>query len=158
MTKKRFLANTLHHLTHTLETVAGIEEAEAFLSTVGAELGQDLYDEHFAQPGAEPLHPDTLPEMLVDVETGIGADFAIVERSKNRILLENRTCPFGPEINGTPSICMVTANLLGHLASKSAGYAKVHLEQTIARGHPMCRVNVSLDDNDTPGLEYFADD
>lgn len=158
MTKERFLASTIHHLAHTLETVAGVEEAEAFLSTVGAELAQELSDDQNTQPGGEPSASQALSQRLIGVETGIGAAFELVEQEENRIVLENHSCPFGQQIVGTRSVCMVTANLLGHLASKDTGYAKIHLEKTIARGDRMCRVNVSLDENDRPGLEYFSND
>lgn len=151
------MASTLHHLVQTLETVAGVEEAEAFLSTVGTELGQELCNDQTAQLGEERFQREMLPDVLVGAETDIGAAFKVIERNENHIVLENSTCPFGPQVEGTRSACMITANLLGHLASKSTGYAKIHLEKTIARGDGFCRVNVSLEDTPSPGLEYFAD-
>ncbi|MDX1780290.1 MAG: methanogen output domain 1-containing protein [Thalassovita sp.] len=158
MDRESFLSNTLYHLTQTLETVAGVEEAEAFFSTVGSELGQDIWRGPKPQPEGENVPSHALTDMLLEIETGIGGAFKVISHDEKRIVLENSTCPFGMMEKGTGSVCMVTANLLGHLASKSAGYAKVHLEKTIARGDGYCRMTLTLVDDNSPGFEYFADD
>ncbi|WP_323785428.1 methanogen output domain 1-containing protein [Thalassovita sp.] len=152
------MADTLHHLTKVLETVAGVEEAEAFFSTVGSNVGHIIYDEYASQLEKECSNGEILPKVLIELENRAGGDFRLIEMDENRIVLENTTCPFGAKVNGTRSACMVTSNIVGHLASNCKGYAKVILEKTIARGDGMCRVSVSFNDDITPGLEYFADD
>jgi hypothetical protein len=39
---------------------------------------------------------------------------------------------------------MMTSNVFGHIAARNIGYAKVELQQTIARGHDGCRVVIYL--------------
>ena len=56
-------------------------------------------------------------------------------------------------------MCMMTSNVFGAIAAENLGYAKVELQQTIARGDAGCRVVVYL--KATPeaqaaqGREYF---
>jgi hypothetical protein len=39
---------------------------------------------------------------------------------------------------------MMTSNVFGHIASQNLGYAKVELQETIAKGDPGCRVVIYL--------------
>jgi hypothetical protein len=39
---------------------------------------------------------------------------------------------------------MMTSNVFGFIASENLGYARVSLQETIASGHPGCRVVVYL--------------
>ena len=41
-------------------------------------------------------------------------------------------------------MCMMTSNVFGAIAARNLGYAKVELQETIAKGHPACRVEVYL--------------
>jgi len=56
---------------------------------------------------------------------------------------------------------MMTSNVFGTLASANLGYARVDLEETIARGDGRCRVVVHLREDEAgaqaPGLEYFGE-
>jgi hypothetical protein len=56
-------------------------------------------------------------------------------------------------------MCMMTSNVFGGIAADNLGYAKVVLEETIASGHPGCRVVVYLkptpDAQAAAGREYF---
>jgi hypothetical protein len=57
---------------------------------------------------------------------------------------------------------MMTSNVFGGISAENLGYAKVVLEETIAQGHPGCRVVVYL--KPTPeaeaqlGREYIQGD
>jgi hypothetical protein len=61
---------------------------------------------------------------------------------------------------GRPSMCMMTSNVFGSIAANNVGYAKVELQETIAQGHPGCRVVVYLKPTEeavaAEGREYFA--
>ena len=59
-------------------------------------------------------------------------------------MFANRACPFGDKVVGRPSLCMMTSNVFGSIASDSAGYAKVAIEKAIARGDAGCLVTVYL--------------
>lgn len=56
-------------------------------------------------------------------------------------------------------MCMMTSNVFGAIAAENLGYAKVELQETIARGYPRYRVVLYL--KQTPqaqtceGREYF---
>jgi hypothetical protein len=56
---------------------------------------------------------------------------------------------------------MMTSNVFGHSAARNVGYAEVELQQTLAEGHPECRIVVYL--GSTPeagaaeGREYLAE-
>jgi hypothetical protein len=54
----------------------------------------------------------------------------------------------------------MTSNVFGSIAASNMGYAKVELQETIARGHPGCRVVVHLEPgagaDEADGREYFA--
>ena len=75
-------------------------------------------------------------------------------------MLGNRACPFADKVLGRPSMCMMTSNVFGSIAAENLGYAKVVLQETIAQGHPGCRVVVHLkptaEADAAEGREYFA--
>ncbi len=56
-------------------------------------------------------------------------------------------------------MCMMTSNVFGAIAADNLGYAKVELQETIAKGYAGCRIVVYL--QQTPkaeaaeGREYF---
>jgi len=57
-------------------------------------------------------------------------------------------------------MCMMTSNVFGQIAARNLGYAKIELQETIARGDAGCRVVVHL--RETPEAaraewrEYFS--
>jgi hypothetical protein len=57
---------------------------------------------------------------------------------------------------------MMTSNVFGAIAANNLGYAKVELQETIAQGHPGCRVVVYLKTSEgsegAVGREYFKPD
>jgi hypothetical protein len=96
---------------------------------------------------------------MVDLKRRIQGDFYIIEESDDKIVLGNRACPFEDKVIGRPSMCMMTSNVFGSIAARNLGYAKVELQQTIAEGHPGCRVVVYLRPTEesahAEGREYF---
>jgi hypothetical protein len=56
---------------------------------------------------------------------------------------------------------MMTSNVFGTIASDNLGYAKVALEETIAKGDPGCKVTVYIRTTDeseiAEGREYFGE-
>jgi hypothetical protein len=54
---------------------------------------------------------------------------------------------------------MMTSNVFGRIAADNLGYARVELQETIARGNPGCRIVVHLvpsDETDPQAREYFS--
>lgn len=156
-----FLRDLLRHLAGTLQEVVGIEEAAGFVSVVGREIGGEIDDAYRRALAVESLDREQVRDVLVDLKRRIQGDFFVIEEDEEKIVLGNRACPFGARVKGRPALCMMTSNVFGSIASRNLGYGKVELQETIAEGHPGCRVVVYL--KRTPrseraeGREYFRE-
>ncbi|GGC28718.1 hypothetical protein GCM10011504_03630 [Siccirubricoccus deserti] len=156
-----FLRRLLRELAGTLQDVVGLEEASGYISVVGAAMGEHIDGEYRRALAVDRLSREQVSTVLVDLKRRIQGDFFVVEETEDRIVLGNRACPFGELVLGRPSLCMMTSNVFGSIAAQNLGYAGVALSQTIAQGHPECRVVVHLrpSENAEPGVrEYFRRD
>jgi len=156
-----FLRNLIRTLAGTLEDVIGIEEAEGYISVVGAQIGEELDHAYKAALAVEKLDKRQVSDALVDLKRRIEGDFYILEETENRIVLGNRRCPFGEFVKDRPSLCMMTSNVFGHIAAQNLGYARISLDETIAMGHEGCKVVVYLKPTDSVSenqREYFGSD
>jgi predicted ArsR family transcriptional regulator len=155
-----FLRQLIRELAGTLQDVVGLDEASGFVSVVGQRIGDQINEAYRRALGQERLERPQVAEVLVDLKRRIEGDFRIVVQDDEKIVLENRRCPFGDKVVDRPSMCMMTSNVFGVVAAENLGQAKVVLQETIARGAPRCRVVVHL--RPTPeaeaaeGREYFA--
>lgn len=154
-----FLRKLVRALAGTLEDVVGLSEASGFVSVVGQTIGDEIDRDYRDALGVSTLTPDLVGGVLVDLKRRIQGDFYIIEQDADKIVLGNRACPFGDKVLDRPSMCMMTSNVFGSIASQNLGYAKVELQQTIAQGNAGCRIVVHL--KSTPaaeaaeGREYF---
>ena len=155
-----FLRDLLHHLSGTLQDVVGIEQAAGFVSVVGRAIGENINDRYKHAIGVERLSRQQVAEVLVDLKQRIQGNFRVVEEDDDRLVLETTSCPFEDRVIGRPSLCMMTSNVFGTIASDNLGYAKVVLEDTIANGAQGCRVVVYLREDgeasEAEGIEYFG--
>lgn len=149
----------LRHLAGALQDVIGLEEASGFISIVGQRIGDDLDAAYRSALAVERLDRGQIAEVLVDLKRRIQGDFYIIAEDDDKIVLGNRVCPFGEQVKGRPSLCMMTSNVFGAIAAENLGYARVVIEEAIARGDPGCRIVVHLkpttDADAVPGREYF---
>jgi predicted ArsR family transcriptional regulator len=156
-----FLRTLLRHLSGALQEVVGLREAEGFVSVVGQRMGDEIGADYRRALGVERLSREQLSEVLVDLKRRIQGDFFVVEETPDKIVLGNRACPFGEKVVGRPSLCMMTSNVFGSIASDAVGYAKVVIDKAIARGDPGCRVTVHLRPSDeargAEGREYVRE-
>jgi predicted ArsR family transcriptional regulator len=154
-----FLRTLLRHLAGTLQNVVGLEEAAGFISVVGQEMGEEINLAYRTALGASGLSREQVADVLVDLKRRIQGDFYVIEQDDEKIVLGNRACPFAEKVVGRPALCMMTSNVFGVIAAENLGYAKVVIEQAIARGDPGCRVVVHLkptpEARDAAGREYF---
>lgn len=154
-----FLRKLVRALAGTLEDVVGLTEASGFVSVVGQTIGDEIDHDYRKALGASTLSRAQVADVLVDLKKRIQGDFYVIEQDDDKIVLGNRACPFGDKVLDRPSMCMMTSNVFGSIASQNLGYAKVELQETIAQGHPGCRIVVHL--KSTPeaeraeGREYF---
>ena len=153
--RDRFLRGLVRELAGALEDVVGLPEAEGYIRVVGANIGEQIDNDYKAALGAPQLSRGQVRDVLVDLKRRIQGDFYVIEETEDRIVLGNRACPFAEKVIGRPSMCMMTSNVFGFIAAENLGYAKVELKETIARGHPECRVVVHLKPTEAQGREYF---
>jgi predicted ArsR family transcriptional regulator len=139
-----FLRTLMRELSGTLQDVVGLSEASAFVSVVGQRVGDQIDKQYRAALGVERLSREQAAAVMVDLKRRINGDFYIIEESDEKIVFGNRACPFGAAVRDRPALCMMTSNVFGSIAAENLGYAKVELQQTIARGDPGCRVVVYL--------------
>jgi hypothetical protein len=155
-----FLRRLVRGLAGTLEDVIGLDEASGYFSLVGSALGREIGSDYLAALQREQLGQVELPAVLVDLKRRIGGDFYLIAQDDEKIVLGNRACPFGEQVHGRSSMCMMTSNVFGNIVASNLGYAKVELQETIARGNPGCRVVVWLEPDgaaaNADGREYFA--
>ena len=143
----------------TLEDVIGIEETNGYISVVGGSIGTAIDRDYRAALQISRLDRHQVAAVLVDLKRRIQGDFYIISEDDEKIVLGNRACPFGDQVFGRPSMCMMTSNVFGSIAANNLGYAKVELQETIARGDAGCRVVVYLKPTEearaAEGREYF---
>jgi predicted ArsR family transcriptional regulator len=155
-----FLATLIGQLSGTLEDVVGLEEASGFVSVVGQRIGDRLNRDYRNALGLPSLSREQVAEALVDLKRRIQGDFYVIEVDEEKIVLGNRACPFGDQVLGRTSLCMMTSNVFGVVAAENLGHARVELQQTIARGDPGCRVAIWLKSRPEAaapdGREYFG--
>jgi predicted ArsR family transcriptional regulator len=154
-----FLRTLIRELSGTLQDVVGLEEAAGFVSVVGQRVGDQINHDYKAALQITGMDRSQVADVLVDLKRRIKGEFYVIEEDDEKIVLGNRACPFAEKVLGRPAMCMMTSNVFGVIAAENLGYAKVELQQTIARGDSGCRVVVHL--KPTPqaqaagGREYF---
>lgn len=154
-----FLRSLMRELTGTLESVVGLAETASFISVVGERIGGQIDGEYRQALKVSRLSRAQVTAVLMDLNRRISGDFYVITEDDQKIVLGNRVCPFGDKVVGRPSLCMMTSNVFGSIAADNLGYAKVSIEQAIARGDAGCRVVLYL--RPTPeaeaaaGREYF---
>ncbi len=154
-----FLRTLLSYLANTLEDVVGLQDASGFIAVVGNLMGEEINQYYREALAIEHLSREQVAEVMVDLKRRIDGDFYLIEQDEEKIILGNRVCPLGRMVEGHPSLCMMTSSVFGVIASQNLGYAKVVLDQTIAKGDGGCRVIIYLkptaEANLVEGREYY---
>lgn len=155
-----FLRSLLRELSGTLQDVVGVDEASGFISVVGGRIGDQINEQYKHALRVDRLSRRQVADVLVDLKRRIEGDFFIIEEDDQKIVFGNRACPFADKVIGRPSLCMMTSNVFGAIAAENLGYAKVVIEEALARGDAGCRIVVYLDsgaaEQGGEGREYFA--
>lgn len=154
-----FLRSVLRELAGALEDVVGVDDAAGFISVVGQRIGDELNETYRTALDVAQLNRPQVADVLVDLKRRINGGFRIVEQDDEKIVFANTRCPFEEKVIGHPTLCMMTSNVFGSIAADNLGYAKVVLQETIARGDAGCRVVLYLKQTAiseaAAGREYF---
>jgi len=125
----------------------------------GRKIGEQMNDDYKTALDTSRLSREQVSAVLVDLKRRIQGDFYVIEENDEKIVLGNRVCPFAEKVVGRTSMCMMTSNVFGVIVAENLGYARVVLNETIARGNSGCRVTVYLRQSEEPGQpagrEYF---
>jgi serine/threonine-protein kinase RsbW len=113
-------------------------EVMALAGAIAARDAAALYRERHGVSG--PLTAAQVAEAFLDYERALGGDFFPVEVDDDRVVVGNRTCPFGHAVDGTPEVCRFTSALLGGLGGEVAGDTTVTIEEQLAMGDHQCRL------------------
>lgn len=156
--RDRFVRDLLRDVAHSLVKTLGEEKAAEFVSAIGGRVGEQINLYYTAALRKVHLTRAEVAQVMVDLKRRIEGDFFIIEENDEKIVLGNRACPFGAKVKDRPTLCMMTSNVFGGIASRNVGYAKVELQQTIANSAKECRVVVYLrptaEAEKAPGREY----
>jgi predicted ArsR family transcriptional regulator len=154
-----FLRTLIRELSGTLQDIVGIDEASGFVSVVGQNMGRQIDRDYKVALDTDELTREQVAQVLVDLKRRINGEFYVISEDEEKIVLGNTACPFAEKVIGRPAMCMMTSNVFGSIAAENLGYAKVELQQTIAKGDQGCRVVVYLkptaEADEARGREYF---
>ncbi|SFD52682.1 methanogen output domain 1-containing protein [Roseivivax sediminis] len=150
-----FVRELLSELATLLESGVGLEQTASYIARVGDRIGSEMNCEYVGAAGNGKLSVDQVAAALVDLKRRINGGFSVESIEEDCIVLVNTACPFGRYVNGRRSLCMMTSSVFGRLAADNLGYARVEIDEAIARGDPGCRVLVHLSPGDA-GFEYHG--
>lgn len=157
-----FMRSLIRELSGLLEEVVGLEEAQGFISVVGQNMGGMMSDMYRQAWDVSSLDRDQVIQVLLDLKARIRGDFYVIKSDDDKVVMGNRVCPFQEKVKDRPSLCMMTSNVFGTIAAENGGYAKVVLEETIAKGDDGCRVvvyfNSGPEADAAQGREYYKSD
>lgn len=139
-----FTRTLIRELSGVLQDVVGIEEASGLVSIVGRNMGREIEGMYKSAFQVSQLSREQVTAVLLDLKRRIQGDFFVIEETDDKIVFGNRACPFAEKVIGRPAMCMMTSNVFGAIAADNLGYAKVELQETIARGDAGCRVVIYL--------------
>ncbi|WP_150467917.1 methanogen output domain 1-containing protein [Francisella sp. SYW-9] len=156
-----FLRTLIRHLTGTLQDTVGEEDSKGFVSVVGQVMGEEINMTYKNALSLEKIPKELLSKVLVDLKERIKGEFYVIEETEDKIVFGNTQCPFAEKVIDRPSLCMMTTNVFGTIASDSAGYAKVSIDKAIANGDKECLVTVYLnpkskETKDNTGREFIG--
>jgi len=155
-----FMRNLIRELSGLLEDMVGLEETAGFISVVGQHIGTEINQLYRQEMNIPKLNREQVANVLTDLKRRINGSFAVEEQDADKIVLVNKDCPFAEKVKGRTSLCMMTSNIFGVITADNLGYAKVELQETIARGDLGCRVVIYLNPDSeeaqaASGRDYF---
>jgi predicted ArsR family transcriptional regulator len=157
--RDRFLRELVGALAETIEQVVGLDQAQGFVAVVGDKIARSADLDYRAAAQVGTLGVDQVAEALVDFKRRIDGGFSIAAIDDRGVVLVNTRCPFGREVLGRESLCMMTSTVFGRIAADNLGFAHVRIDEAIARGDRRCVVSIRFDEQapaqSIGGRSYF---
>ena len=156
--REQFLREMIGALAETIEQVVGLDQAQGFIAVVGDKIGRAVEAEYRRRAGGQ-MSLEQLSEALVDFKRRIDGGFSIAAIDAQGVVLVNTRCPYGRDVLGRESLCMMTSNVFGRMAAENLGFAHVRIDESIARGDRRCVVSIRFDEEaparSIGGRSYF---
>lgn len=127
------------------EQALGPEMASAYLTAVGRLVAgkvEQLYRDAWGVRRA--FTPEEYARLVVDLKKRIGEEFFLTSVSREKVVIHGGQCPFRDLVRTTPQLCLITGSLLGDIAVRNFGYAKVARRRCIGAGDAGCEIAVHL--------------
>lgn len=157
--RDRFLRIIIGEMAETLQDIVGEDEARGFMAVIGQRVGEHINGCFKAALQVESFTREQVAAICVEFKRRIEGGFFIISQDDNRIVFGNHKCPFGTDVVGRPTVCMMTSNVFGTIAAQSLGYGKVSIDKSIAKGDGECLVTLHLrripESDAAPGREYY---
>ncbi len=135
-------------------TAYGPEGRAGFVGAAAGRQAERRYRQSARLAG--PFDAGQVATAFADFQRAIGGDFEVLEVDGSTAVVANRTCPFGAAIGAAPHLCRVTSAMLGSMAARASGRARVSPYQTLASGDQCCRLEVDLAPDDEPGGHIYT--
>ena len=144
--KDPFLKALVVELVNAVDLTHGPAAAESAVAHVGTTVSKRMETAYRKQRDLdENLTTEQLAEVYLGLKDAIGGDFYLHSIDDDKIVLGNRTCPFGEGVRFAPSLCRMTSSVFGGIGARNTGHdVAVHLEERIAVGDSECRVTIWL--------------
>ena len=127
--KEVFFFETTLELTRNMNE----EQARELLNKAGSAIGKKIFELYRQFYGVDRLSVEQFAEAVVDVHKKIGAAFVTLEKTSEKFIFTNTMSPFGSAAKSLPGLSILTSSILGTMAVKSFGYAKVSMRKTLAK-------------------------
>jgi len=142
-----FLKTLLVDFVYLMENYLGSVRVGEYVTQVGLAVGARIEDQ-YRQAGRlkAPISPQQYGELIVDLKQRIGGNFSLKSVSPSQVALTSTSCPINSlvDITSSPALCRVTSSVFGGIAARNFGYAKVVIDESIARGNKRCKVRIFL--------------
>lgn len=132
--------------------------ANAYIEQLGLSASRCFEEVSKKQLGYEgKICADQYADLIVNLKNQIGGKFSRASSAPGVVSVVNKRCPFGDVVKEAPELCRMTASVLGAIAARNFGYAKVFLDKRIALCEDMCEVFIYTNQKvakGQPGDEY----
>jgi len=144
-----------------VDIAANLDEntASTAIRKAGIEAGKKIDKVYKQFYNTERLSLEQFSEVVMDVGKKLGAAFTIIEKGPEAVHFHNNKSILGEDAKKSPALGGILAGMLGTLAAKNFGYAKVVLSKSLARGDPYDDIIIFLkktEESEKEAIEYSA--